>query len=198
MRSRFALAVLFCVALATPSLSQQAPPKASDFRIHETLLNSDLYSRHLKDLGQPVFCHEPIPEQAEWYRFLWVPTFEHPVLLRLDLDSGGIANLVTVLWSGQGGYEWGKPLRTERRLSSDEQYDLFAAMADIGFWTLPSQIEGPPNIIHLDGTQWLIEAVKDGKCHVVTRYSSPLTELFQREFLAKVAKVRPYYVSEKP
>lgn len=50
---------------------EPAPPQASDFRIHETLLNSNLYSERLKDLGQPGLCHEPIPEQAEWYRFLW-------------------------------------------------------------------------------------------------------------------------------
>jgi hypothetical protein len=193
MRSRFVFAVLFCTALATPSHAQQTPPNASDFRVRESHLNSNLYSEHLKDLGQPALCHEPIPEQAEWYRFLWVPTFEHPVFLRVDLESGEIANLVTVVWSGHGGYEWGKPLRTERKLTSDEQYDLFAAMADIGFWTLPSEIEGPPNMFVLDGTEWLIEGVKDGKCHVVTRNSSPLRRLFEDQFLAKVAKLRPYY-----
>jgi hypothetical protein len=172
---------------------EQAPPKASDFRIHETLLNSNLYSQRLKDLGQPVLCDEPIPERAEWYRFLWVPTFEHPVFLRLDVDSDGIASLVTVVWSGQGGYEWGKPVRTERKLTTQEQGDLFAVMADIGFWTLPSEVEDPPNVIVLDGTEWLIEGVKGGKCHVVTRYSSPLTRLFEDQFLANVAKLQPYY-----
>jgi carboxypeptidase family protein len=172
---------------------EQAPPRASDFRTHEDLRNPDLYSEHLRDLGQPALCHEPIPDQAEWYRFLWVPTFDHPVLLRVDVDSDGIANLLTVVWSGEGGYEWAKPLKTHKKLTWDEQGDLFAAMADIGFWTLPSEVEGSPNVIVLDGTEWLIEGVKDGKCHVVIRYSTPLTRFFEEQFLANVAKVKPYY-----
>ncbi len=172
---------------------EQAPPKASDFRIHERLLHSNLYSGRLKDLGQSALCHEPIPEQAEWYRFLWVPTFEHPVFLRVDVDSDGIANLMTVVWSGDGGYEWGKSLKSERKLTAEEQGDFFAVMADIGFWTLPAEVEERPNVIVLDGTEWLIEGVKDGRCHVVTRYSTPLTRLFKDQFLANVAKVPPYY-----
>jgi hypothetical protein len=171
----------------------EAPPKASDFRIHETLLNANLYSERFKNLRQPGLCQEPIPEHDEWYRFLWVPTFAHPVFLRVNIDPDGIANLMTVVWSGQGGYEWGKPLRTERKLTEEEQRDLFAVMADIGFWTLPSEVENPPNVIVLDGTQWLVEGVKGGKCHVVTRDSSPLTRLFQDQFLANVAKLKPYY-----
>ena len=172
---------------------EQGPPIASDFRIHETLSNSNLYSNRLTDVGQPALCDEPIPEQTEWYSFLWVPTFEQPVFLRVDMDSDGIANFFMVVWSGHGGYEWGKPLKTERKLTTEEQRDLFAVMADIGFWTLPSEVEAPQNVIVLDGTEWLIEGVKGGKCHVVTRYSSPLTRLFQDQFLANIAKVQPYY-----
>jgi len=78
-------------------------------------------------------------------------------------------------------------------MTSEEELDLFETLADIGFWTLPSEVERPPNEVVLDGTEWSIEGVKDGKCHVVTRYSSPRTELFQTQFLAKVAKLKPYY-----
>lgn len=174
---------------------KQAPPKASDFRIHQTLekVHSHLYEKPLTDIGQPLFCSQPVPEHTEWYRFMWVPTFEHPAFLRVDLDSDGVGTLLTHVWSGEGGYEWGKSTRNTRRLTSDEESDLFEALADIGFWTLPSQVERPPNVVVFDGTEWLIEGVKDGKCHIVTRYSSPLTELFQTQFLAKVAKLKPYY-----
>jgi len=127
---------------------------------------------------------------------MWVPTFKHPVFLRVDVDSDEVANLLTIVWSGDGGYEWGKPLKTQRKLTQEEQSDLFETLADLGFWTLPSQVERPPTIIVLDGTEWLIEGVRDGKCHVVTRYSSPLTDLFKTQFLAGVAKLQPYYKSE--
>jgi hypothetical protein len=170
---------------------EPGPPKASDFRIHETLLNSHLYSEPLKNIGQQQVCQEPIPEQTEWYRFMWVPTFQHPVFFRVDLDADGAATLLTVVWSGQGGYEWGKPVKTSRKLTWEEEGDLFGALSDIGFWTLPSEVERPPNVIVLDGTEWLIEGLKDGNCHVVTRYSSPLTEVFERAFLTGIARIKP-------
>ncbi len=176
---------------------EQAPPKASDFKVHQELLDAHLYSKPLTDIGQPLLCPEPASEPTESYRFIWVPTFEHPVLLRVDIAVDGTATLLSYVWSGQGGYEWGKPVRKIRKLTLEEESDLFASLADIGFWGLPAQVEDPPNEIVLDGTEWLIEGVRDGKCHVVTRYSSPLTELFEEQFLAKVAKITPYYKPDR-
>jgi hypothetical protein len=172
---------------------KQAPPKASDFRIHETLEDVHLYSKTLTDIGQPLLCSQPIPTDKEWYRFMWMPTFDHPAFLRVDIDSEGTGILLTQVWSGAGGYEWGKSAKHARKLTSDEESDLFLTLADIGFWTLPSQVEYPPNELVLDGTDWLIEGVKDGKCHIVTRYSTPLTDFFEEQFLVRVAKLKPYY-----
>jgi hypothetical protein len=176
---------------------EQGPPKAADFRIHQTLEDVHLYSKPLAELGQPAFCQDPVPELTEWYRFLWVPTFDHPVFLRVDVGSDGVGTLLTHVWSGDGGYKWGKSAKNVRKLTEEEQVDLFATLADIGFWTLPSKVEGSPNVVILDGTEWAIEGVKDGKCHVVTRYSSPLTRLFQTQFLASVAKLKPYYAPDR-
>jgi hypothetical protein len=172
---------------------KQAPPKASDYQIHQTLEDEHLYSKPLTEIGQPLLCSQPVPAHKEWYRFVWVPTFEHPAFLRVDIESDGTGTLITRVWSGAGGYEWGKSVKNERKLTPEEQSNLFETLADIGFWTLPSQVERPPNVVVLDGTDWIIEGVKEGKCHFVTRDSSPLTQLFQTQFLAGVAKLRPYY-----
>lgn len=172
---------------------KQTLPKASDFRIHQTLEDAHLYSKTLTDIGQPLLCSQPIPTDKEWYRFMWMPTFDHPAFLRVDIDSEGSGTLLTQVWRGAGGYEWGKSAKQARKLTTDEESDLFLTLADIGFWTLPSQVEYPPNEVVLDGTDWLIEGVKDGKCHVVTRYSTPLTEFFEEQFLVRVAKLKPFY-----
>ena len=176
---------------------EPGPPKASDYGIHQTLEDLHLYSTPLTDVGQPPLCSQPVPAHKEWYRFVWVPTFEHPAFLRVDIESDGAGTLLTHVWSGAGGYEWGKSVKNSRKLTPEEQSALFETLADIGFWTLPSQVERPPNVVVLDGTEWLIEGVKDGKCHVVARYSSPLTELFQTQFLASVAKLKPYYKPDR-
>lgn len=176
---------------------EQALPKASAFKFHQELLDAHLYSEPLTTLGQPLLCAESSSGGAEWYRFMWVPTFEHPVFLRVDIGPDGTGTLLSYIWNGHGGYEWGKAVRNLRKLTSQEEWDLFATLADIGFWGLPAQVENPPNEIVLDGTEWFIEGVRDGKCHVVTRYSSPLTELFEEQFLARVTKISPYYKPDR-
>jgi hypothetical protein len=172
---------------------ERAPPKVADFRLYQTLRDGQLYSKPLTEIGQQLLCSQPIPQSREWYRFMWVPTFKHPAFLRVDVDRDGTGTLLTHVWAGEGGYEWGKSAKNARKLTLEEESDLFETLADIGFWTLPSEVERPPNEVVLDGTEWLIEGVKDGKCHVVTRYSSPLTELFEIQFLVKVAKLKSYY-----
>jgi len=79
-------------------------------------------------------------------------------------------------------------------LRRDEEIDLFATLVDIGFWALPAQVDNTDTIV-LDGTDWLIEGVKGvkgGKCHVVSRYSSPLTDVVSAQFLTNIAKLKPY------
>jgi len=169
------------------------PPKASDFQVQATYLNPGMYSQPLKEIGQPLLCQQSVPEHTERYRFIWAPTFDHPVFLQVDFDEDGAATLLMAVWSGQGGYDWGKPVKNLRKLTRDESEDLFATLADIGFWTLPSKVEAPPYMTILDGTNWFIEGVKDGSCHVVARYGSPLTQVFEDQVLVKVAKLKPYY-----
>ena len=170
---------------------EQTAPQASDYKISQELLDLRLYQKPLTDIGQPLICHEFASDRREWYRFLWVPTFDHPVFIRVDIERDGTAALVSNIWDGQGGYEWGKPVRNLRKLTLEEENVLFATLADIGFWSLPAKVEYPSNVVVLDGTEWLIEGVRDGKCHAVTRYSSPLTELVERQFLATIAKLKP-------
>jgi hypothetical protein len=171
---------------------EQGPPKASDFRLQQELSNPRAYSKALADIGQPPLCEDSPSDSEERYRFIWVPTFTRPIFLRVDIKPDGTATLLTYVWKGAGGYEWGKPVRNLRKLSFVEQSDLFATLADIGFWTLPAQVEDPPNKVVLDGTDWFIEGAKSGQCHVVTRYSTPLTDVFSTQFLSNIAKIKPY------
>ena len=119
---------------------EQGPPKAADFRIHQTLQEVHLYLKQLTELGQPAFCQDPVPELTEWYRFLWVPTFDHPVFL-----SRGYC----LRWRGYSPYarlerpRWlrmGKFSKTWK-LRAEEQVDLSRPWLTY-FWSLPSEVEG--------------------------------------------------------
>ena len=92
-------------------LMEQAPPKASDYKISGTLASPRFYSGALSEINQPLLCPDSVSEGKEWYRFLWVPTFSQPVFLRIDIGPDGSAVLLTYEWPGQGGYDWGKPER---------------------------------------------------------------------------------------
>ena len=60
-------------------LMEQAPPKASDYKISGTLASPRFYSGALSEINQPLLCPDSVSEGKEWYRFLWVPTFSQPV-----------------------------------------------------------------------------------------------------------------------
>ena len=171
---------------------EQAPPKASDYKISEALPSPRLYAKQLTGIGQPLLCPDSVSTGSEWYRFLWVPTFSPPVFIRIDIQLDGTAELLTYTWKGQGGYDWGKQEKVLRKLTSEEEGELFYSLADIGFWSLPAEVDLPPNVVVLDGTEWFFEGVKGGNCHVVRRYSSPLSSLVARQFLGAIAKVKPY------
>lgn len=176
---------------------EQSPPKASDYKLSDQLSTTRLYEKQLAGIGQPLLCPDLVSEGKQWYRFLYVPTFFPPVFIRIDIEPDGTATLLSYTWKGAGGYEWGSNERKSRKLTLEEENDLFATLADIGFWTLPAEVDNPPNMIMLDGTDWFLEGVKDGRCHVVRRYASPLTSFFARQMLEVVAKIKPYTESER-
>jgi len=176
---------------------ESAPPKASDYKISEVFVSPQLYAKALTGISQPLLCTGELSQEKERYRFLWVPTFSQPVFFRIDVEADGTAQLLTYQWKGQGGYEWGIADKRSRKLTPEEEGELFYALADIGFWSLPATVSLPPDVIVLDGTEWFLEGVKDGKCHVVTRYSSPLNSFVASEFLGLIAKVKPYSRGER-
>jgi hypothetical protein len=57
----------------------------------------------------------------------------------------------------------------------------------IDFWYLPT--EKIEDYLSMDGTQWIMEAVKDNQYHLVTRWSPPI------ERYGNVRSLRKYLVS---
>jgi len=168
------------------------PPIFYEIQSYATLdLHS--YDKLLGVFKEASLCQDQVKGRGQSYRFLWLPTFDHPVLMRVDFGEDGHGILRTKILTGKGGYGLGKVATdTTRRLSHDQEYELVATLADVGFWTLPAKVEIPDHYL-VDGTLWFIEGVRNGECHVVERVSSPLTDVFRDHFLGKVGEVRPYY-----
>jgi hypothetical protein len=124
------------------------------------------YSEHLSAMNEPSLL-DSMGKDIESYRLLWLRTFDHPVAVRV-WRSGNEQFLTVKKLSGEGGYEPGKLVLNKSRRLTQVEWDTFKQMVDKAqFWSLPSvdEKEEPPQ----DTTHWVLEGVKEGRYHVVTR-----------------------------
>lgn len=114
---------------------------------------------------------------AEMYRMTFIPTFFKPIKIRVERRKSEYL-IVAKRLSGQGGFDAGT-LQTEktRRLKPGEWQHLISLLDAAGFWNMAYDEKEPePNEkvdveICLDGSEWMLEGVKDGKFHAVNRLS---------------------------
>jgi hypothetical protein len=131
------------------------------------------YSRHLRAAGEPSLFEaprSPRPAGAATYRFTWLRTFHHPVVIRVEVERGRRARLVAKELSGHGGYDPGEITRhVERKLSPDEARRLGSVLAATRLLTWPAR--DCHGLLGLDGSQWIVEARDRTGYHLVDRWS---------------------------
>jgi hypothetical protein len=134
------------------------------------LFRSQWYSKHLKALEEPSLFQMAKGSSAESYRFVWLRTFDHPVIVRVDIKTDRNGEITTKLSSGAGGYEPGKLIENTTRPLTQRQTEKFlVTIQRLQFWELPTH--DTPNTVGCDGAQWIIEGIKGGKYHVVDRWT---------------------------
>jgi hypothetical protein len=126
------------------------------------------YSSELRALQEPSLFASAENRNTECYRFLWLRTFHHPIAVRLNVRPDGSGVLSVKVASGTAGFSPGS-LRENRTVAvNQQQVRAFQIQVDqVGFWRLGREVKSGGN----DGSQWIIEAVKDGKYHLVDRWS---------------------------
>jgi hypothetical protein len=129
------------------------------------------YAHHLKAMKEPSLWKVSQKDRsATVYRFLWLPTFHHPISVRL-VKSSDSAVLHIVKLDGRGGYEPGGISVLKSNKLTDKQWDEFKRRLDKAkFWKMPTGEEEAEGIV-LDGDRLILEGVLDGKYHVVHRNS---------------------------
>jgi hypothetical protein len=129
----------------------------------------DWYGAHLSALGEPVLCGEEGTEQRI-IRLTWLPSFHPSVVVRVERLSTGY-RLEAKIESGAGGYEPGHLARdTVITLSVTDGAEFERLLAAAHFWGLPT-VPAPDGTVGLDGAQWVIEGLSDGRYHVVDRWT---------------------------
>jgi hypothetical protein len=103
------------------------------------------------------------------YRFTWLRTFHHPVVVRVDRRADGARLLTAKELSGQGGYAMGTVDRQlSRPLSQAEADKLDSLLASTHVVDLSAT---ECNLGGADGAQWIIEAQAQGRYRYVNRWS---------------------------
>jgi len=106
--------------------------------------------------------------RAEVYRFLYLRSFDSPIAVRLVVTGDG-GRLISKTTSGQGGFEPGHLiLNRESPLSKEATEWFLAEVKHAHFWDVPIR-DG--NGDGLDGAQWIVEGVKQGRYHIIERWS---------------------------
>jgi hypothetical protein len=171
MIRRFLLGIfaLQLFASAGASQSRYFPPGSLGADSREDQFVYSWYSKQLKALDEPSLWALSKTEVGQSYRFLWLRTFHHPAAIRIDVNGDGTSQLTSKMCSGAGGYDPGHLIRNDKITLTKEQTDWFLGkIEENGFWKLASADTSAPGN---DGSQWVIEGVKDGNYHLVDRWT---------------------------
>ena len=147
-------------------------PQSSQFK-------EQWYSDQLRALKEPSLWQLSKTQKTQTYRFLWLRSFHHPISVRLDVAEDGTAVVTTKITSGQAGDESRRLLVNKSHSLTKEQSAWFLdRINEADFWDLATyeqEVVGPDGKkiveVHVDGAEWILEGVKDGKYKIADRWS---------------------------
>lgn len=167
--------VLWLLALSAGALRAQEyfPPGVLGRTAQEHEFLANRYSRYLKALHEPSLWELSRRDpKVEVYRFLWLRSSHHPISVRLVVRASGSGWIHSNMTSGQGGHEPGRILRySVSWLTKGKTRSFLDELQSADFWNLPALPAVVDTGSALDGAQWIVEGVKDGRYQVIDRRS---------------------------
>jgi hypothetical protein len=134
------------------------------------------FSAELRMLEEPSLLRLSEETKSESYRFLWLRTFNQPIVVRLDIMSDGTGTITSKVANGEAGFPYtSKTLSrsVSRPVPRTQVQSFLRQVTELGFWSLPTTLKGDQT--GNDGSEWIIEGLKDGKYHVVERWCADNT-----------------------
>ena len=156
-----AIGLAGCASGQLPRHDWYFPADVDD--MHQQWFGSQLHAMKEPVLGKRVTQQTGITE----LRVLCLPTWGHGVAVRYTFDDGAATRRAVEL-TGNGGYAPGK-IAIDRTTSMlrEETATLLASLDASGFWSMP--VEEDTDIVVMDGTMVVVEAVRDGAHRVIAR-----------------------------
>ena len=126
----------------------------------------------LHRMEEPRLAQMATNESAIVYRFTIIPTWGNDISIRIQ-SEGNVFRLCGKRLDGRGGFDPGKLVeRKEFVLSEQESTEILVCLKSLNFFEMNT--EDLPS--GCDGEEWILEGVRDGKYHVVTRWSANAPE----------------------
>ena len=162
-----------CLAAALPFGAFAAPNyfpiKESDGSAGLSRFAADWFSAVLKRMKEPSLLATTNSPNRQVYRLTIIPTWGNPVAFRAQRKEN-VFLLSSCRLSGEGGYDPGKLVESrDHALTQEDSIALDSLFTQLGFFDMPTEeVDVPGN----DGEEWILEGVRDGRYHVIKRWSA--------------------------
>src|SRR5215467_6336125 len=87
--------------------------------------NNNYYEQQLRALKETSIGNLRSDGVTQSYRLLWLRTFHHPVVVRVDVLPDGSGRVRIKETSGQGGYAPGKLIKNDARKLTEQETQWF-------------------------------------------------------------------------
>ena len=127
------------------------------------------YSFCLSAMGEPSVWEMSRNRESHVYRFLRLPTFGSPaVVVRLSVEKDGTAQLISnVTGHCILSIPTGPSEKKTKHLTKEQTNTFLGIVEKTDFWNDPPLDDR----IGLDGEHWIVEGVRNGRYHLVDRWS---------------------------
>lgn len=124
------------------------------------------YSKHLKSLKEPIL-YKKKEEGVNIIRFTHLGTWSNPFSYRIENSKGIIIGTYNKT-KGLGGYNAGRRIKHEQKtVTHDEWNQIVKKIESVDFWNIQTHDVN----LYLDGEEWILEVVIEGKYHFISRNS---------------------------
>lgn len=157
--------LMMCGAFS-PQDAPYFPIREKDGDAGITTFEAEWYGKALSRMNEPRLPETAKDAKAVVYRLTILPTFGHPIAIRVQNGARGF-DLAARRLDGQGGYDPGKLVeQKDVTLTGDDSKQLESLVAALNLFAMATDDDNRG----LDGDEWIVEGVAAGKYHVVQRW----------------------------
>jgi hypothetical protein len=133
--------------------------------------SASMYPKQLVAFDDKSLSELPREGNKLIYRISCSPSFAPSVCVRLHVNEAGDGIVFLNRWCGGRralDHRQYFPEGTQCEVSAPEVSKFLALVKSIDFWNIPPRLDSPPDF---DGSTWVLEGVRNGAYHVVSRQS---------------------------